>query len=890
MEVLREAQRPHHQLSGILFSRKVSSCQLPEIVEEDSNEKVYVAVGKGVEKSVSLLHWSFKRFGSGREFCILHVHQPSPLIPTLLGKLPASQASPEVVSAFRMKERDEMKNLLDYYLSVCSEVKVNASIITTEADQVQKAIIELANIHGIRKLVIGAVPENLVSPVKIVGMSCMKVKKSSSKAYYASKNAPLSCELWFVNKGKLVWMREASEGPSSLPSCNQAETLTAETLRSRSLQYHKTASSFPPENFRSRSTTSIKSAPITDWIQTEPIYVSPMSPTLSGSVSGCFPHYDQSLLRTRSSTSSGYTSAERISTDSDSKFEENSLWGRLREASLEDEELRNQAYIELLKCKNLELEAMEAISKVTMILIYTNTDCLTFFPLIITTLKEKETKKQSEKSRKKLETLVKVFESAHAREVKLRKDAEDALGTTIQEQEMLLEEKEKVTGELHKTMRNVALLDSRAQEANRRRDQAAGELKFIQTSIATLQQEKQRLRQQKMEAVRWLERWRSRGQAGATNCNGFIGFVEDLPESAEFSLADLQTATCDFSESFKLGEGGFGCVYKGEMLGRTVAIKKLHPHNMQGQSEFQQEVRVLSKLQHPHLVTLLGACPEAWALVYEYLPKGSLQDCVLRKSNISPLTWKDRARIAAEIASALCFLHSSKPEKIVHGDLKLQNILLDSELSCKICDFGICRLLTEESLCYPSFNRGSVPKGAFPYADPEFHRNGVLTPKTDIYSFGVIILQLLTGRLPLGLAAEVRKAVSCGNWTSILDSSAGDWPTFVARRLLDLGLQCCELYGRDRPDLTPTLVRELEQLHVTEERPVPSFFLCPILQEIMHDPQVAADGFTYEGKALRDWLENGRETSPMTNLKLSHLQLTPNHALRLAIQDWLCRS
>ncbi|XP_031287508.1 U-box domain-containing protein 33-like isoform X2 [Pistacia vera] len=837
MEVLREAQRPHHQLSGILFSRKVSSCQLPEIVEEDSNEKVYVAVGKGVERGVSLLHWSFKRFGSGREFCILHVHQPSPLIPTLLGKLPASQASPEVVSAFRMKERDEMKHLLDYYLSVCSEVKVNASIITTEADQVQKAIIELANIHGIRKLVIGAVPEN-----------CMKVKKSSSKAYYASKNAPLSCELWFVNKGKLVWMREASEGPSSLPSCNQAETLTAETLRSRSLQYHNTASSFPSENFRSRSTTSIKSAPITDWIQTEPIYISPMSPTLSGSVSGCFPHYDQSLLRTRSSTSSGYTSAERISTDSDSKFEEDSLWGRLREASLEAEELRNQAYVELLKCKNLELEAMEAISK------------------------------------------VKVFESAHAREVKLRKEAEDALGTMIQEQEVLLEEKEKVTGELHKTMRNVALLDSRAQEANRRRDQAAGELKFIQTSIATLQQEKQRLRQQKMEAVRWLERWRSRGQAGATNCNGFIGFVEDLPESAEFSLADLQTATCDFSESFKLGEGGFGCVYKGEMLGRTVAIKTLHPHNMQGQSEFQQEVRVLSKLQHPHLVTLLGACPEAWALVYEYLPKGSLQDCVFRKSNISPLTWKDRARIAAEIASALCFLHSSKPEKIVHGDLKLQNILLDSELSCKICDFGICRLLTEESLCYPSFNRGSVPKGAFPYADPEFHRNGVLTPKTDIYSFGVIILQLLTGRLPLGLVAEVRKAVSCGNWTSILDSSAGDWPTFVARRLLDLGLQCCELYGRDRPDLTPTLVRELEQLHVTEERPVPSFFLCPILQEIMHDPQVAADGFTYEGKALRDWLENGRETSPMTNLKLSHLQLTPNHALRLAIQDWLCRS
>ncbi|KAK3206254.1 hypothetical protein Dsin_020300 [Dipteronia sinensis] len=326
------------------------------------------------------------------------------------------------------------------------------------------------------------------------------------------------------------------------------------------------------------------------------------------------------------------------------------------------------------------------------------------------------------------------------------------------------------------------------------------------------------------------------------------------------------------------------------MLGRTVAIKKLHPHNMQGQSEFQQEVRVLSKLQHPHLVTLLGACPEAWSLVYEYLPNGSLQDRLFRKSNISPLTWKARVRIAAEISSALCFLHSSKPEKIVHGDLKPENILLDSELSCKICDFGICRLVTEETLYSPSFQRGTVPKGAFPYSDPELHRTGVLTPKSDIYSFGLIILQLLTGKPPVGLAGEVRKAVSCGKLTSVLDSSAGDWPTFVARRLLDLGLQCCELYYRDRPDLTPALVRELEQLHVAEERPVPSFFLCPILQEIMHDPQVAADGFTYEGEALRGWLENGRNTSPMTNLEFSHLHLTPNHALRLAIQDWLCRT
>lgn len=189
---------------------------------------------------------------------------------------------------------------------------------------------------------------------------------------------------------------------------------------------------------------------------------------------------------------------------------------------------------------------------------------------------------------------LKIFDSAYTNEVKQRKGAENALRNTIEEQEKLLEEKGEITKELQRTMRNVALLDSRVQEANRRRDEAAGELKLIQTSIASLWQEKQRIRRQKMEAAHWLERWKNHRQAGAPNCNGLLGFVEELPELAEFSESDLQTATCNFSESFKLGQGGYGYVYKGEMLGRTVAIKKLHSNNMQGQSEFQKEVKLFS--------------------------------------------------------------------------------------------------------------------------------------------------------------------------------------------------------------------------------------------------------------------------------------------------------
>lgn len=240
-------------------------------------------------------------------------------------------------------------------------------------------------------------------------------------------------------------------------------------------------------------------------------------------------------------------------------------------------------------------------------------------------------------------------------------------------------------------------------------------------------------------------------------------------------------------------------------------------------------MEILAKLHHPHLVTLLGMCPEVWCLVYEYFSGLSLQDRLFGKNNISPMNWKMRARILAEIASALLYLHSY-PEKIVHGDLRPENVLLDSTGSCKVCDVWISGLIPKQALRCPSFDRLSEPKGLFSYTDPEFHVTGALTPKSDIYALGLIILQMLTGRTLVGLVSEVRRAVSCAQLESLLDPSAGEWSTFVSRRLAELALQCCEVNSRDRPELTPALVMELENLNELEEQSVPSFFLCPIRQ------------------------------------------------------------
>ncbi|XP_073113240.1 U-box domain-containing protein 33 isoform X2 [Elaeis guineensis] len=690
----------------------------------------------------------------------------------------------------------------------------------TEAEQIQNGIVDLVVQHGIRRLVMGSAPDN-----------CFKLKGSSSKVTYAAKNAPPFCEIWFVCKGRHVWTREASEGTNSFLSVfsPDAAVLHKDCCDPMPNPEYVSSNTFMTADLQGDRGKSNNTGVV---VSTDSSIVD--STNLSNSE--CSPSCPTSPVDI------GFLSE----INSQDKLEPEVFFDQLKEVNLEVERSKKEAFVELVKRREVETEVEEALDK------------------------------------------VKALEAAHAREIKIREELEDLLTTIKLQHKELINQRDETMKELQNALSTIATLDAGAQEMSLRRDEAAAELDLIQSSIAILRLERQKIQEQEEKAVAQLERWRCNSQATSPNCSQLIGFGGDSYNLTEFALSDLESATCGFSGSFKLGQGGYGCVYKGEIFNRSVVIKKLHPHNVQGQMEFQQEVSVLSKLRHPHLVTLVGVCPEALSLVYEYLPNGTLHDRLFCKTTTPSLTWRVRTCIAAQISSALLFLHSSKPEKIIHGDLKPENIFLDSNFNCKIGGFGTCRLVPEDVEYYPLFRRNTERKGAFSYADPQYQRTEMLTPKSDVYSFGIIILQLLTGRPPHGLASEVRRTVLSRKLSSILDPAAGEWPSDVARRLSEFGLQCSELNSRDRPELTPEVVRELEQLHLMEERPVPPFFLCPILQEIMHDPQVAADGFTYEGRALRGWLESGRETSPMTNLKLKHLNLAPNHALRFAIQDWLC--
>ncbi|OIW14944.1 hypothetical protein TanjilG_30663 [Lupinus angustifolius] len=222
-----------------------------------------------------------------------------------------------------------------------------------------------------------------------------------------------------------------------------------------------------------------------------------------------------------------------------------------------------------------------------------------------------------------------------------------------------------------------------------------------------------------------------------------------------YTIEEIEAATDQFSASKKIGEGGYGPVYKGKLDHTPVAIKILSPDASQGRKQFQQEVEVLCRIRHPNMVLLLGACPEYGCLVYEHMDNGSLDDRLFRRNNSPPLSWRLRFQISAEISTALLFLHQTKPEPLVHRDLKPGNILLDRNYVSKIAD---------------------VAKPA------------------------------------MGLAHQVKRAIEKDKFSEILDPAVTDWPVEKALEFAKLALECAELSKKDRPDLATVVLPTLSRL------------------------------------------------------------------------------
>ncbi|XP_061341262.1 U-box domain-containing protein 33-like isoform X1 [Gastrolobium bilobum] len=875
-----------------------------EIVEEPNpivvNDIIYVAVAKYLKDSKSALIWAIQNSG-GKKICVLHVHVPAPMIPlrkfaTLGAKFPVSAQKEQEVLAYREVERQDMHKTLDDYVLTCQKMGVVAEKLHIEMDCIEKGILELISQYNIQNLVMGAATDRYYSR----RMTDIR----SKKAIYVCKQAPPSCNIQYICKGNLIHTRDCilyrgnvevmstlvhqMPNSGSITSTSTSISPVSQTSQGRQSQsitfgqnhwvkltspaqmlisrvrsindrYGRSIAAVSPEGFAtlenrlSREVCSDESDGLSRWSSSVFSVCSDSASVESALTTYLISEGSENVLDLSLSGLS-LIKEDLHHSSPPSVLDggmDDTLYDQLEQAMAEAENARRDAYQETVTSGIAQKNAIDAIRR------------------------------------------AKASEVLYKEELRLRKELEEELEKAKEQLDNMRSIRDKVNEELRLALDQKSSLENQIEST----ELMIKELEEKMTSDADLLQnyknELDDLKMQRDNALREAEELKSKqGEASSTHF---------LQLFSEFSFPEIKEATSNFDPSLKIGEGGYGSIFKGILCRTEVAIKTLDPKSKQGPSEFQQEVKILSKLRHPNIITLIGACPESWTLVYEYLPNGNLEDRLSCKDNTPPLSWQTRIRIAAELCSALIFLHASKPHSIVHGDLKPSNILLDANLVSKLSDFGICRVLSCQESAANNTTQFWItdPKGSFVYMDPEFLSTCELTPKSDVYSFGIILLELLTGKPGLGLKKEVQCAFDAGKLKSLLDPLAGDWPFEQAEKLTRLALRCCEIDRKSRPELHSDVWRILEPIRASSGGTntfglgsqgvcqIPPYFICPILQEVMRDPHVAADGFSYEAEAIQEWLNNGNDTSPRTNSKLAHHNLVPNHAIRIAIQDWL---
>ncbi|KAL6324590.1 hypothetical protein AAG906_013402 [Vitis piasezkii] len=313
-------------------------------------------------------------------------------------------------------------------------------------------------------------------------------------------------------------------------------------------------------------------------------------------------------------------------------------------------------------------------------------------------------------------------------------------------------------------------------------------------------------------------KWRKRDEVET----GGSEIIEDNEEMSEgigkrsfmYDFEVLVAATGNFCLANRLGAGGFGTVYKGMMAnGEEIAVKKLAPGSTQGREEFSNEVRLLLKLQHRNLVRLFGCCVEGEnrLLVYEYLQNKSLDHFIFDKSKSALLDWPKRYNIIIGVARGLLYLHEDSQLKIIHRDIKASNILLDELMNPKISDFGLAKLFKDEQ----THHRTRRIVGTFGYMAPEYATRGFMSSKIDVFSFGVLILEIISGRRNYDMEFDEQdwellklawRLEEEGQLTDLVDVTIGSFPQDQVLKCIRIGLLCCQQSIRDRPTMSSTVL------------------------------------------------------------------------------------
>ncbi|OWM88703.1 hypothetical protein CDL15_Pgr002470 [Punica granatum] len=299
-----------------------------------------------------------------------------------------------------------------------------------------------------------------------------------------------------------------------------------------------------------------------------------------------------------------------------------------------------------------------------------------------------------------------------------------------------------------------------------------------------------------------------------------------------FSFNAIADATNNFSDKNKLGEGGYGPVYKGKFRdGQDIAVKRLSKESKQGDGQFKNEVILIAKLQHRNLVRLLGCCiqGEEKMLVYEYMPNKSLDSFIFDRAQSSLLDWPQRCKIINGIARGLLYLHQDSRLRIIHRDLKASNILLDEEMNAKISDFGMAKCFGGDET---EANTRRVV-GTYGYMSPEYVIDGIFSVKSDVFSFGVLVLEIINGKRnrgfnhpdhKLNLLGHAWKLFQEGRPEDLMDAPVRDsCDISEVGRSIQVGLLCVQQSPEDRPSMASVVLMLSSDISLPQPKE-PGFF------------------------------------------------------------------
>ncbi|KAL9141244.1 hypothetical protein ABFS82_14G090400 [Erythranthe guttata] len=293
-----------------------------------------------------------------------------------------------------------------------------------------------------------------------------------------------------------------------------------------------------------------------------------------------------------------------------------------------------------------------------------------------------------------------------------------------------------------------------------------------------------------------------------------------------YKIEELERATDNFSTKNFIGRGGFGMVYKGTLSdGTVVAVKKVIESDIQQNDDFCNEVEIISTLKHRNLVPLRGCCvsENERFLVYDYMPKGNLEDRLFNGGDLPPLTWRQRKSVVVDVAKGLAYLHYGVKPAIFHRDIKATNILLDDDMKARVADFGLAKQNREGQS-----HLTTRVAGTHGYLAPEYALYGQLTEKSDVYSFGVVVLEVMCGRKALELSGGSPRGFLITDWAwslvkegkmeKVLDASLlrdDENPKEVMERFVLVGILCAHVMVA----LRPTIIEALKMLEGDIEVP-----------------------------------------------------------------------